>query len=91
MSSSTTKHWRFRLHEIIYESNTPAGKAFDVALLFAIFTSIIIIMLDSVESIHKEYGESEGHDSDVLFCKYCGSIALFLNQTILAIGVSLKK
>ena len=58
MTSTTKKDWRFRLHEIIYESNTPAGKAFDVALLFAIFTSIIVIMLDSVESLHKKYGET---------------------------------
>jgi voltage-gated potassium channel len=57
MALPTKKDWRFRLHEIIYESNTPAGKAFDVALLFAIFTSIIVIMLDSVQSLHKEYGE----------------------------------
>lgn len=56
MTSPTTKDWRFRLHEVIYESNTPAGKAFDVGLLFAIFTSIIVVMLDSVESIHKQYG-----------------------------------
>jgi voltage-gated potassium channel len=49
--------WRFRLHEIIYESNTRAGKAFDVALLFAIFTSIMVVMLDSVQSIHQNHGE----------------------------------
>ena len=52
------KDWRFKLHEVIYESNTPAGKAFDVALLFAIFTSIMIIMLDSVQSINARYGEA---------------------------------
>jgi voltage-gated potassium channel len=50
------KDWRFKLHEIIYESNTRAGKAFDVGLLIAIFTSIIVVMLDSVESIHQHYG-----------------------------------
>ncbi|MCX2574935.1 ion transporter [Pedobacter sandarakinus] len=48
--------WRFNLHEIIYESNTPAGKAFDIGLLIAIFTSIIVVMLDSVISIHANYG-----------------------------------
>jgi voltage-gated potassium channel len=48
--------WRFRLHEIIYESNTRAGKAFDVALLFAIFTSILVVMLDSVAGLHRSYG-----------------------------------
>ena len=56
MASPIKKDWRFALHEVIYESNTPAGKAFDVALLFAIFTSIIIVMLDSVQSLHKQYG-----------------------------------
>ncbi|MDO7744989.1 MAG: ion transporter [Pedobacter sp.] len=56
MALPTKKDWRFALHEVIYESNTPAGKAFDIALLFAIFTSIIIVMLDSVQSLHKQYG-----------------------------------
>jgi len=56
MALPTKKDWRFALHEVIYESNTPAGKAFDIALLFAIFTSIIIVMLDSVQSLHKHYG-----------------------------------
>ena len=53
---SKTDDWRFRLHEIIYESNTKAGKAFDVALLFAIFTSIIVVMLDSVAAYHRVHG-----------------------------------
>nr|WP_294870313.1 ion transporter [uncultured Pedobacter sp.] len=56
MTPKDKKDWRFSLHEIIYESNTPAGKAFDVGLLIAIFTSIIVVMLDSVAHIHKQYG-----------------------------------
>ncbi|RZK09789.1 MAG: ion transporter, partial [Flavobacterium sp.] len=56
MDKSKYDERRFRLHEIIYESNTKAGKAFDVALLFAIFTSIMLVMLDSVQSIHQKYG-----------------------------------
>ena len=48
--------WQFRLHEIIYESNTNAGKAFDIGLLIAIFTSIAVVMLDSVQSLHLIYG-----------------------------------
>jgi len=56
MDKSKYDERRFRLHEIIYESNTKAGKAFDVALLFAIFTSIMLVMLDSVESIHQKHG-----------------------------------
>lgn len=49
--------WRARLHETIYESNTAAGKAFDVALLFFIVASILVVMLDSVASYHRKYGD----------------------------------
>lgn len=57
MKSDQPNNWRFKLHEIIYESNTPAGKAFDVGLLIAIFSSIIVVMLDSIQSIHLKYGK----------------------------------
>lgn len=56
MSKRRSLTWRDRLHQIIYESNTAAGKAFDVALLILIFSSIIIVVLDSVESLHTSYG-----------------------------------
>jgi voltage-gated potassium channel len=48
--------WRTKLHEVIYESNTTAGKTFDVVLLICILISIIIVMLDSVETYHRLYG-----------------------------------
>jgi len=48
---------RERLHEIIYEAETPAGRAFDVALLVAILLSVLVVMLDSVRWIHVRYGE----------------------------------
>lgn len=54
---SSTKTWKEKLHNVIYESDTPAGKAFDVSLLCMILFSIIIVMLDSVPSIHKPYGD----------------------------------
>jgi voltage-gated potassium channel len=57
MADQQPSDWRFQLHEVIYESNTPAGKAFDVGLLIAIFTSVIVVMLDSVQSIHQRHGE----------------------------------
>lgn len=50
------KNWRSRLQEIIYESNTAAGKFFDIALLGAILVSTLIVMLDSVPSLHQQYG-----------------------------------
>ncbi len=48
--------FRFRLHTIIFEADTPAGKAFDVALLFAILLSIIAVILESVASMREQYG-----------------------------------
>ena len=45
-----------RLHEIIYEADTRAGKLFDVILLIAILASILFVMLESIQSIDKAYG-----------------------------------
>ncbi len=50
------KYLRERLHEIIFEANTRAGKTFDIALLGCIVISIIVVMLDSVPSVHAVYG-----------------------------------
>ncbi len=49
------KKWKKRLHEIIYEADTTAGKWFDIVLLFLIITSVIVVMLESVAHIHQDY------------------------------------
>ncbi|MCD4824546.1 MAG: ion transporter [Phycisphaerae bacterium] len=48
--------WRIVLHEIIFEADTPAGKAFDVLLIVNILLSVLVVMLNSVESIHESHG-----------------------------------
>lgn len=48
---------RRRLFVIIFGTDTPAGKAFDVGLLIAIVASIIIVMLESVPSIDAIYDD----------------------------------
>ena len=48
-------NWRDKLHEIIYEADTPAGRLFDIVLLFAILASIILVMLESVDSFDKKH------------------------------------
>ncbi|MGD8756015.1 MAG: ion transporter, partial [Desulfobacterales bacterium] len=45
------------MHEIIFEADTPAGKWFDVLLIVAILTSVILVLLDSVSAIQKSYGQ----------------------------------
>ncbi len=52
---NNTAHWKIKLHEIIYEADTKAGKLFDIILLFAIFTSVLLVMLESVEEINQNY------------------------------------
>ena len=48
---------RRRLHEIIFEADTRAGKAFDVALLIFILVSVLTVMLESVSGIAERYGD----------------------------------
>ena len=48
--------WRLRLHEVIFEADTRAGKAFDVALLLCIVVSVTAVVLESVASIRAQYG-----------------------------------
>lgn len=48
--------WKQKLHEVIYESDTPAGKWFDVTLLVLILLSVAVVMLDSVPIYHALYG-----------------------------------
>jgi voltage-gated potassium channel len=52
-----TEGWRKRWHDIIFESDTPAGKQFDVWLLVAIGLSVAVVMLESVNTIDARYGD----------------------------------
>ena len=47
---------RERIHEIIFEADTPLGKAFDVTLMVLIVISVTAVLLDSVEPIRAAYG-----------------------------------
>ena len=53
----TSQRLRERLHEIIFEADTPAGKKFDVILLSVILLSVLVVMLDSVARLNAEFGE----------------------------------
>ncbi|MGB3851444.1 MAG: ion transporter [Tunicatimonas sp.] len=46
-----------KLYHIIFESDTPAGKAFDVALLVFIVLSVMVVTLESVAWIRADYSE----------------------------------
>lgn len=48
--------WRGRLYDIIFESDTKAGRAFDLALMLVILLSVLVVMLDSVGPLARRYG-----------------------------------
>lgn len=50
--------WRLKLYTVIFEADTPLGKAFDVALLVSIVLSVTAVLLESVESINTRHGRT---------------------------------
>ncbi len=50
------KRWKHDLYEVIFESKTKAGKAFDIILLIVIVLSVILVILESVPRINRDYG-----------------------------------
>ena len=46
-----TQDLRERVRKIIHEADTPAGKAFDVALILCILTSVAVVMMITVPSL----------------------------------------
>ena len=47
--------WKEKLHEVIYEADTKAGKLFDIFLLIIILISLALVMLDSVDELYNKY------------------------------------
>ncbi|KAA0012030.1 ion transporter [Billgrantia pellis] len=48
---------RTRLFHIIFESDTPLAKGFDIVLIIAILASVLVVMLDTVEAWEAAYGD----------------------------------
>ncbi len=48
---------RLRVHEIIFEADTAAGKAFDLVLLILILLSVAVVMMESVEELDQRYSQ----------------------------------
>ncbi len=45
-----------KLHEIIFEADTQAGKIFDVVLLIVIVASVLVVFLESVAEYRRQFG-----------------------------------
>ena len=55
-SAPQRSHWQTVLQEVIFEADTPLGKAFDILLIVSILLSVIAIMLDSVAAVRLHFG-----------------------------------
>ena len=53
---SNKKTIKEKIFDIIYLSDTPAGKWFDLVLIFTILISVLVVMLDSVADLNLKYG-----------------------------------
>ena len=81
MDSSNS--WRERLYVMIFQSDTLAGRRFDGILLLIILASLVIVMLDSIDSIHQNY-------ANVLAYIEWGFTIIFLGEYILRLYCSPK-
>ncbi len=79
----TTNPMKERLHEIIFEADTKAGKLFDAVLLVLILLSVLVVMLESVPSYGDKY-----HSFFVIFEWFFTII--FTIEYILRIYVTIK-
>lgn len=58
IAAARPRSWREHLHEVIFEADTPTGKAFDVALIVAILASVVVVTLDSVEEVNRRHHDA---------------------------------
>jgi voltage-gated potassium channel len=47
--------WRRALHRVVFESDTPAGRAFDIVVIAVIVLSVAVVIVDSVEGLLREH------------------------------------
>ncbi len=77
------KGWKGKLHEIIYEADTPLGKWFDILLFILIIVSVILVMLESVKDFDAKYHE--------LLFTFEWVITIFFSIEYVARIISIKK
>jgi voltage-gated potassium channel len=46
-----------RLYEIVFESDTPAGKTYDIVLLICIVASVIVVALESISTLKSQFDQ----------------------------------
>jgi len=76
--------WRRKFYRVIFESDTPAGRTFDLVLIGAILISVLAVLLDSVPPISARYGHilniCEWFFTIVFTIEYLGRLAAIRHQ-----------
>ncbi|MDD1637506.1 MAG: hypothetical protein LUQ56_05140 [Methylococcaceae bacterium] len=73
----TLSAWRESLNDIIFGSETPMGKAFDIVLSICILLSVAVVMMGSVDAFQKQHSHAlYGYISRVslawwICCRFC--------------------
>jgi voltage-gated potassium channel len=49
------KNWKTKLHRVVFNTDTRAGKVFDIILLWLIVTSVIVVILESMPELNKQF------------------------------------
>ena len=75
--------WKKKLHEVIYEADTPAGKSFDILLFILIIISVILVMLESIDEFDARY------HSELLTLEWV--VTIFFTLEYIARLISIKK
>ncbi|MGV3657874.1 MAG: ion transporter, partial [Chitinophagaceae bacterium] len=75
------KSLRERLYQIIFNADTVAGRRFDVVLLWLILISVLVVLIESIPRLNKEYG-------DVFFGMELFLTGLFTAEYMVRIAVS---
>lgn len=79
-------NWKVKMHEVIFEADTPMGKLFDVVLLWAILLSVIAVMLETVEAF------SDRHHDAMVVAEWVFTILFSIEYILrlLSVGKPLK-
>lgn len=74
--------WRQQVHQVIFEADTFAGKAFDVSLLGIVLFSTLVVTLESVPHLRLRYGQT------FLLIEWCFTILFTIEYVLRLVSIN---
>lgn len=50
------RNWQESLYNVIFKTDTPAGKCFDIVVIVTIVLSVATVIINTVKTVEQEYG-----------------------------------